>query len=55
MIDALQAILRPSHDRTARAEEGGMNDCPLCAASSGEHDMTRTCCRARFLLALPSS
>ena len=32
-----------------------MNDCPLCASRSGEHDMTRTCCRARFLLELPSS
>ena len=32
-----------------------MTACPLCAAGSGEHDMTRTCCRARFLLALPSS
>ena len=32
-----------------------MTACPLCAASSGEHDMTRACCRARFLLSLPSS
>ena len=32
-----------------------MNDCPLCASRSGEHDMTRTCCRARYLLVLPSS
>lgn len=29
-------------------------ECPLCATNGPVHDFTRTCCRVRYLLALPS-
>lgn len=31
-----------------------MTACPLCATNGPVHDFTRTCCRVRYLLALPS-
>ncbi len=30
-----------------------MTPCPLCTANSGIHDFQQTCCRVRYLLALP--
>lgn len=30
-----------------------MTACPLCATNGPVHDFTRTCCRVRYLLALP--
>ena len=30
-----------------------MTACPLCATNSGIHDFQQTCCRVRYLLALP--